>query len=486
MEQSTNDPLAPDYSRKWWVLAAVGSGVFMSTIDGSIVNIALKTLQDTFNTSLSAVEWVVLAYLLVITSLMLSMGRLGDMIGKRVVYITGFVIFTIGSALCSLSWSIDALVAFRALQAIGAAMIQAVGAAILVVAFPPNQRGQVLGFIGTIVAAGISVGPVVGGFLLRQVGWPSIFYINIPIGVMATILALRVIPDDRRRSEQRFDIPGAGMLAGGLLLALIGLTEGQHWGFDDPRTLGLIAGGLAVLGGFVWWENRTPAPMIDLRLFSNRTFSLSLMAAFGVFVALAFNLLLMPYYLQEALGYDPQRAGVTLIALPLVLSVVAPISGSLSDRIGTRWLSVAGLLITITGLLSLTTLTTQSTQLEVVARLALLGVGIGSFQSPNNSTVMGSAPRHALGVAGSLMSVMRTMGQTAGIALAGAIWATRVIAEAGQRYDPVTSAPPEALVAGLHDAMLVAAALAALALVPSFLRSGRPDPGRLVERSTAT
>lgn len=460
-----------DQSHKWWALAAVGSGVFMSTVDGSIVNIALKTLQDYFGAGLHEVEWVVLAYLLAITCLLPSMGRLGDMIGKRRVYLAGFVVFTVGSALCGLSWNVSALVAFRVLQAVGAAMLQSLGPALLVTAFPPEERGVALGYTGTIVAAGILTGPVLGGLLLRSVGWQSIFYVNIPIGIAAILLSLRALPDDRRRTQQRFDLPGAGLLAGGLLLVLLALTEGQVWGFGDWRTFAVLAAGTLGLVGFVLWERRAAAPMINLSLFRSMTFSLSLLAAFMAFLASAFNFLLLPFYLQNVLGFDPQRTGLTLIASPIALSLVSPISGRLSDRFGARWLGVVGLSFTALGLASFATLTTASTQLDVILRLLLMGVGFGLFQSPNNSTIMGSAPRSALGVASSLLAVMRTLGQTTGVAVAGAVWAALVTSAAGRLYEPITSAPPEALVAGLHGAMIMGATLAAIGIVPTLLRS---------------
>jgi MFS family permease len=220
----------------------------------------------------------------------------------------------------------------------------------------------------------------------------------------------------------------------------------------------------------VWWEYRASAPMIDLRLFRTPAFSFSLMAAFLIFLAGAFNFLLIPYYLQKALGYSPQTTGLTLIASPLILSLVSPISGRLSDRFGARWLGIIGLTLTAAGLLSMATLTTDSSQMDVVLRLMLIGAGFGLFQSPNNSLIMGSVARANLGVAGSLLAVMRTLGQTTGVAIAGAIWAIRVTAAAGQQYEPITAAPPFALVAGMHDAMLVAAFLAALAIVPTLVR----------------
>lgn len=469
-------------SRKWWSLAAVGSGTFMSTIDGSIVNIALKTLQDDFQTTFSAVEWVVLAYLLAITCLLLVMGRLGDMIGHRRVYVAGFVVFTAASALCGLAWSVGALVGFRVVQAVGAAMIQAVGAGLLVSSFPPTERGQALGYIGTIVAAGISIGPVLGGVLLRNVGWPSIFYVNVPIGIVAIALALRALPDDSRRSAQRFDVVGAALLGLSLLLILLSLTEGQQLGFGSPLILGALAGGLLLLAAFLAWERRTPEPMIDLALFASRPFSMALLSAVLAFVAIAFNIFLLPYYLQTVLGYDPQRTGLTLLAGPLALSVVSPLSGRLSDRIGTRWLAAIGLGLSAIGLASTATLTTTSSQLDVILRLVVANIGFGIFQSPNTSTVMGNAPRPALGVAGSLIAVMRTLGQTAGIALAGAVFAVTVTAAAGRAYDPVTSAPAEALVSGLRAALLLAGAIAALGVVPALLRAEQPREEGPAER----
>lgn len=473
-----------DSNRKWWALAAVGSGVFMSTIDGSIVNIALKTLQETFQTGLNTVEWVVLSYLLTITALLLSMGRLGDMIGKRRVYLAGFIIFTVGSALCSLAWDITSLIGFRVVQGVGAAMIQSMGAALLVSAFPAKERGQALGYIGSIVAAGISVGPALGGILIRSFGWPSIFYVNIPVGILAIIISLYALPNDRQRTTQRFDIPGAGFLAVSLLLILLALTEGQYWGWSDWRILAFFAFGIVGLFLFVWWERRTEAPMINLSIFSNWTFSASLLSSLGAFLALSFNLFLIPFYLQNVLGFDPQQAGFVLIATPLALSLTSPISGRLSDRFGTRWLAILGLIVSALGLFSMTTLTTESTAVGVFGRLLFIGAGVGFFQSPNNSAVMGNAPRSALGIAGSLISIMRTIGQTGGIALAGAVWAARVTTAAGETYDPINAAPPEALVAGLHDAMLLAAGLCLVAIVPTWLRSQRADQDMIAERST--
>lgn len=462
-----------DYSRKWWALAAVGSGVLLSTIDGSIVNIALNTLVESFQSNLSVVEWVVLAYLLTLTCLLLLMGRLGDMFGQRRVYAAGFVLFTIASALCGLAPNVGTLIGFRVLQAVGAAMIQAVGPALLVTAFPPQERGTALGAIGSFVAVGILIGPALGGVLLRYVGWESIFYVNVPLGFIGVWLTLRSLPADAPSSgDQVFDLFGALLLLASVFGLLLALTEGPNWGWGDPRVLGLLLLFLATGAGFLLWESRFAHPMIDLRIFRSPAFSLNLLAGFILFLGLAFNLLLIPLFFQLVYGFDLQTTGLLLIALPLTLSLASPLSGRLSDRFGPRTLTVVGLVMSSAGLagISLTRATTPVAQM--LGFLMLLGAGVGFFQSPNNSTVLGSAPREALGVASGMLAVMRTLGQTAGLALAGAIWASQVIALNGGPINPITAAPPEVLAGGFDVAMRVAAGLALLAIIPS-LAGGR-------------
>jgi MFS family permease len=275
--------------RKWWTLAIVGCAIFMATIDSSIVTLSLKILQDAFHTNLGAVSWVVLAYLLAIICLVLTMGRLGDMIGKRLVYLAGLVVFTPGSALCGLAWSIGFLIGFRLLQGIGAAMIQAIGPALLVETFPSDQRGQAMGYIGAVVAAGLSVGSALGGLLIGLVGWPAIFYLNVPLGILAITLGWWALPDDRQWSSQRFDLVGAILLATSLPLFMLVLTVGPDWGVGVGRTLVLLATGILSLVLFFWWESRTVAPVIDLRLLGGQTLRMGLLSMFGVFLAFDFG-----------------------------------------------------------------------------------------------------------------------------------------------------------------------------------------------------
>ena len=454
-----------DYGRKWYVLAAVSMGIFLSTIDSSIVNVALPTLVREFNTDFATVQWVVLAYLLGLATLLLSMGRLGDMVGKKPIYVTGFVIFTTGSVLCGLAPTVHWLVLFRVIQAIGASMIMALGMAIVTEAFPPSERGKALGISGTVVSIGIVIGPTVGGLILDALSWHWIFFVNLPVGIVGTLMVLRLVPNLTPKGRQRFDLPGAISLFTSLLALLLGMTLGQRLGFGEARVLLLFVTSLALLAAFIAIELRSSQPMIELGLFRNTLFSINLVTGLATFVSMGGTIILMPFYLENVLGYGTRQVGLLMATIPLALSVVAPISGALSDRVGTRPITVLGLLSMLLGFLALTTLGPETATLGYILRFLPIGVGMGIFQSPNNSAVMGAVPRERLGVASGLLSITRTLGQTMGIAVLGALWASRVFFHSGAAVATgATAAPAADQVAGLHDTFLVVMGLLAVAL----------------------
>lgn len=454
-----------DYSRKWFAMAAVAMGVFLATIDGSIVNIALPTLVRSLQTEFAVVQWVVLSYLLTVTTLMLSVGRLADITGKKPIYIIGFIIFTIGSALCGLAPTVYWLIAFRVVQAIGAAMIMALGMAIVTEAFPPTERGKALGLMGSMVSVGIVVGPTLGGVLIGILSWRSIFYVNLPIGIIGTLMVIRFVPDIKPVKRESFDYWGAIILFVSLISLLMALTLGQQDGFTHPKVLTLLAASLVFLVIFIAVELRMPQPMIKLSLFKNDLFSINLATGFITFVAIAGSTFLIPFYLENVLGFDTQHVGLMLAVVPITLAVVAPLSGSLSDRFGTRPISVIGLAVLVLGYFLLSTLTENSTVLDYVLRMAPLGIGMGMFQSPNNSAVMGAVPRSRLGIASGLLANTRTMGQTIGIAMLGALWAARVATYSpAPLVDGATSAPVAAQVAALQDSFFSVGVLVALGL----------------------
>jgi EmrB/QacA subfamily drug resistance transporter len=461
---------AVDYSRKWYVMAAVAMSIFLGTIDGSIVNIALPTLVKELNTDFATVQWVVLAYLLGISTLILSTGRLGDMIGKKPVYTTGFVIFTAGSVLCGLAPTVYWLIAFRVVQAVGASMTMALGIAIVTEAFPPSERGKALGIGGAIVSVGIVIGPTLGGLIIDALSWRWIFYVNLPIGIIGTLMAIRFVPNFKPTGRQKFDFLGAITLFVSLLALLLALTMGQQLGFSDSRIVLLVGVWLVFLIAFILIEWHISQPMIDLRLFKHSLFSVNLVTGFITFVAIAGAIILMPFYLENILGYEPRQVGFFLAIVPIGLGIVAPISGSMSDRFGTRPITVIGLMFLVVGYLAMSTLSSQTTIVGYILRLLPVGLGMGIFQSPNNSAIMGSAPRERLGVVSGLLAVTRTLGQTTGIAVLGALWASRIIFH----YDGAipaggaTAAPVEIQVAGLQDTFLAITGLITLGLLISI------------------
>jgi EmrB/QacA subfamily drug resistance transporter len=412
------------------------------------------------------VQWVVLAYLLTVSTLILSMGRWGDMVGKKPLYAAGFLIFTSGSVLCGLSPAIYWLIGFRVFQAIGAAMMMALGMAIVTEAFPPAERGKALGISGSIVSIGIVAGPVLGGMLIGMLSWHWIFFVNLPIGIVGSLMVARFVPDHKPSGGQRFDYLGASTLFVSLIAFLLALTIGESIGFAEISVLLLSVIWLVFLAIFVIVEKQSSQPMIDLTLFQNRLFSVNLITGFISFLSIAGTIILMPFYLENVLGYDPGAVGLLLAIVPVAMGLAAPIAGSLSDRIGTRPITVLGLFVLVVGYYLVSTLSAQTTSLGYILRFMPIGIGMGIFQSPNNSAIMGAAPRSRLGVASGLLAITRTVGQITGIAVLGAVWASRVAHLLGRTLEGgATAAPAGIQVAALQDTFLAVVILIGLALI---------------------
>jgi EmrB/QacA subfamily drug resistance transporter len=450
-----------DYSRKWWVLASVSTGTFLSTIDGSIVNVALPTLEEELHTNFATVQWVVVAYLLVLTALMLGVARLGDMIGKKKIYLSGMVIFTTASLLCGMSPSIGALIGFRVIQGTGAVMIQALGMGLVTEAFPSSERGRALGIIGTVVSIGISIGPTAGGVLIGTVGWRSIFLVNLPVGITGFFMVRRFVPEWRPPGGQRFDVWGAAIMLVTLIMLALGLTFGPDTGWGSFSILALLIGSGIGFLIFVIVEARIDQPMVDLRLFHDSLFSVSLLTGFMVFMVIA-GMFILPFYLERVKGFDTQETGLLLTVFPAALGVLAPVAGALSDRYGPRGISLIGLAIFGGSCLTMAALKESSSTWQYILYLLPVGIGAGIFQSPNNSAIMGAASREQLGVVSGLLSLSRNFGQVTGLPLIGAIYASRVLSVA--HVNPGTTmdageAPPWAIVAGLHTAFVASAVL---------------------------
>lgn len=458
-------PPGVDYALKWRAMAAVGVGVLLATIDGSIVNIAIPTIREQFNTTLPVVQWVTVAYLLTLASLTLAVGRWGDIVGKKRIYVAGFVLFTVASVLCGLSPSIGYLIGFRVLQAMGSVMILALGAAILTEAFPPAERGKALGLIGTFVSIGVVTGPVVGGLLISAFDWRSIFFVNIPVGIVGVVLAVRSVANTPPKGGQRFDYLGAALLSLALLSLSLGVTMGQSLGYGSLLVDLLIGSGAVLTVAFVMVERQAPNPMIPLALFRDRLLSVSLVTGYLAFSALSSVFFLLPFYLEGVLGFPILTTGLALGVAPLVIGFVSPLAGTWSDRIGVRRLTLAGLVLLGVAYLGFLTLSTDTTFAHFALLAIPMGAGIGIFQSPNNSAIMGAMPPEYSGVGGGLLTLTRLLGQITGVAAVASLWAARVAAKAGPSFTgDAPSAAPAVQVDALHETAMVLAIMMAVAV----------------------
>ncbi len=448
--------------RKWWVLVAVGVGSLMASLDASVANIVLPIVSKDLHSDIPTVEWVVTMYLLVVSGLLLSFGRLGDLRGHKTTYLSGFFLFVLGSALCGISSNIGMLIACRALQACGAAMLYANSPAIITSNFPASQRGQALGLQATMTYLGLTIGPSLGGWLTEQFSWHAVFYINVPIGALAVALSWYFIPQDEpEKQAERFDWSGAALFTAGLIALLLGLNQGSEWGWGSPAIVGSISVAIVLIAAFLFVERRVANPMLDLSLFGNRLFSAAAGTALFNYVCIYAVLFLLPFYLIQGRGLDPASAGIILTAQPLVMAISAPISGTLSDRIGSWIPSTIGMGIMAIGLFLLSQLGHDSPLVFVGTALAIVGLGTGIFVSPNNSALMGSAPRHRQGIASGILATSRNVGMVLGVGLAGAIFTT-ILGNAGPT--------PPILYTAIDAGFMVSSGVAALGMMTSAVR----------------
>jgi EmrB/QacA subfamily drug resistance transporter len=469
----------------------------MSTLDVSIVNISLPRIMGDLDASMSAIQWVVLAYLLTITALLLTFGRLADLMGRKRVYIAGFAVFTVGNLLASLSQTVTELILARALTGVGGAMIQANGAAITAAVFPPEERGKALGLNGTIVAAGLVTGPTIGGVLTDALGWRSIFFVAIPVGLLAIPFASLVLKEERisvprGMGREPFDWLGASLWAAFLFTFLFALNRGPEIGWGSPALLTLFAASVVLVVVFLVVELGNAHPTIRLSLFRTWGFSAGCTASLSSFVGQQASTFLMPFYLQVALALSARTAGVLMTTVPFTMALAAPVSGRLSDRYGSRSLATVGLGILVLGLFLLSRVTTADQgYIPIVGTLTLLGLGAGMFQSPNNSFIFGSVPREHYGVASGFIATTRTAGSSLGITLWGTMVTSQLAShgfggslQAAVGSPAVTGDVTSVFLDGLHLALYGAMAVVFIGIVASALR-GVP-PLSPAERALAT
>lgn len=416
---------------RWRVFPALALGTLMATLDISVVNIALPTLSRAFGVPLTTIEWVVLAYVVTITGLLLAFGRVSDLRGRRRVYSTGLVAFTAASALCAAAPGAGWLVAARALQGLGAAMMMSNSAALLVSSFGAEERGRALGAFGAVVGVGLAMGPPLGGLLVGYLSWRWIFLVNLPIGVLAWLMVRRRVPaDPPPHPGAALDAGGAALGFAGLVALMLALSLGPAGGWTSVWVWPWLAAGLVLLGAFVARESRRAEPLLPVGMLRGPlgvAASLTLLGQ-AASVGVGFHL---PLYLEDVLGFGAARAGQWLAVLPLVALVLAPLAGRWADRLGPRPLAVGGLLLAACGHATLAGVGTSPEPGHLLGGMALIGGGLGLFTVPNSSALLSAVPRARLGIAAGLQATMRNLGVAAGTAATTAIVASRYAAHGG-------------------------------------------------------
>jgi EmrB/QacA subfamily drug resistance transporter len=393
----------------------------MGQLDASIVTVALPTLQKSFHASVGSVTWVGLSYLLVLVATVTAVGRFADMWGRKLLYVYGFVIFILASALCGFAPDLAALCGFRALQGVGAAMLQANSLAIICLVVPARSLGRAIGLQGAAQAVGLALGPSVGGLLLAVGGWRLIFFVNVPLGVFGAAAALALVPRSQNLAQKEaFDVAGLALFFPAVVALLTAISFGSTVGWGSPLILGLFLAATGCTAFFVRHERAVRNPMLDTGLFRHRRFSTGIASAVGSYVVMFGVLLLVPFYLTRGLGFGTARAGLELMALPVMFGVVAPLAGRVADRVGARSLAVSGLAAVAIGLVALGALRPGTTMFLLL--LGLVGAGLGLFTAPNNATVMGSAPAGQAGMASGVLNMSRGIGTALGLSLTGLLF----------------------------------------------------------------
>lgn len=477
------DTITPVNGR--WIFLTVCVGVFMSTMDSSMVNVALPVLMKTFHSSLALTEWVVLIYLMTITMLLVFWGKLCNRWGCGNVYARGMLLFTIGSLLCGIVDNIWLLILFRFIQALGASMMMATGPALIKLVFPAERLGRGLGLVGVATSLGLMTGPVVSGLVLRWLHWRVIFWLTVPVGLFFYLRGRRMLSGcsapptgllSSASKEHKMDLPGVFLWVGLVSLTLLVATHAGTLccGRGATSSVLFVAGSCVILAGwlfFVWYEIKNPVPFLPVRLLRQRFFAMAILSSTLSFAVLFFVLILMPFYLDHILGLPSDRIGYVMMSLPLSVFIVSPIAGRIYDRIGARIVATGGLLCCLAGLALLTRLTADTSPFVIAACLALLGFGQAMFLSPNSASALGGVADDQAGVTASLLATARNFGMLAGTALAGLSFSLHfAVATGGLDMKEFVQSEVPAFMFALTRSFSYAMVIALFAVVASWLR----------------
>src|SRR5215208_618966 len=469
-------------NRKWWTLAAVSFGLFMIMLDNTVVNVALPSIQRDLGVDLSELEWIVTGYALTFAALMLTGGKFADRYGRRRIFIGGLVVFTLASLACGMATTGSVLIGARVVQGAGAALMNPATLSIIAATFPPRQRGTAIGIWAGTAALALALGPLVGGLLTEHISWSWIFFVNVPIGLVAIVASVILIPESKDESaEQRLDLPGLLTSGIGLFALSYGLIEANTYGWTSARILGAFVVAVAMLVAFVLLERHQRIPMLDLKLFKNSTFTganlsvlLVALAMFGVFFFLSL-------YMQGVLGYSAVQAGAAFLPMTILIMLVAPIAGRSTDRFGSRGLITVGMILLAGQLLYFSRLGVHESYWRIFPGMMIGGFGMATVMTPSAAAAVRALPVDKSGVGSAVLNASRQVGGSTGIALMGAIMAHRI----GDLQGPAVFQAKEVFVDALSTTLTVAALIALVGAVVSFAliraHDREPEPGGIPE-----
>ncbi|WP_010234132.1 MFS transporter [Clostridium arbusti] len=455
---------------RWLILLTVVLMTFMCCLDTSIVNVALPVMSKKLNVTMGSIEWVITSYLIIISAMILIFGRLGDIKGKTKIFKFGIALFTIGSFLCGMTNSLLVLVLARIIQGVGAAATMSNSQGIITHVFPVNERGRALGISGTFVALGTMVGPPIGGIIVSAFSWEYIFLINVPIGVMTFIISMKIFPRANNILKEKLDARGSILFIIGIVSLFGSLVQGQNIGYKHPIIIIGFIIAIISLVSFIIMEKVVKIPLLELNIFKNNLFSLSIFCGFVSFIAISAVTIILPFYLQDVLKLSPAITGIFMMISPLILAVVSPVSGYLSDKIGSEFLTFLGLILMSIGFVFMATLNENSSLLIVAAFIAIMTVGNGMFQSPNNSLVMSTVAKNKLGIAGSVNALVRNLGMVLGVSLSTLILYNRMSYKIGYRVVNYVEGRNDVFIYGMRYVFIGSAVMCAIGAIITAIR----------------
>ena len=444
--------------RKWWTLAAVSFGLFMIMLDNTVVNVALPSIQEDIGADLSELQWIVTGYALSFAALMLIGGKLADAYGRRLIFVVGIVVFTGASLWCGLADSGSMLIVARIVQGAGAALMNPATLSIIAATFPPKERGMAIGIWAGVSALALAIGPLVGGLLTEHLSWHWIFFVNVPIGVVAIAASYLLITESKDSTHENLDLPGLGTSALGLFALTYGLIEANTYGWSSARIVGSFVVAIVSLTAFIVIERRRRAPMLDLSLFRSGTYAGANIAMLLVALAMFGVFFFVSLYMQNVLGYSAVQAGAAFLPMTILIILVAPVAGKLSDRFGSRWLMTIGMVLLGVQLLYLSQLGTDATFWNLLPGFLVGGLGMALTMTPTAAAATRAVPVEKSGVGSAVLNAMRQVGGSVGVAMMGAI----VAAEASDRPGI------EGFMAGFERSLLVAAVIAFAGSIVAF------------------